>query len=178
MMSCIRLFFILCSVLTPALCCDWRHYRRYSNNSLTFIRLMGGPLTKEKSPVPFPEKLNKLIRNAEVETKLVFIRDNLKEIAHLYHHGNRSSVTWDTHTTTKFLTNIDRQIEELNTCVSTNKTADHRLRKYYKRLVTRILGHTGGSTSSWELLRKETKLRLDHLDLLVTQFIDHLMTLH
>ncbi|XP_040918155.1 interferon a3-like [Toxotes jaculatrix] len=160
--------FILCGVLNPALCCDWlRHYGHYSNISLTLIQLMGGELTEEESPVSFPYRLYRQIRNTEVESQLVFIRDGLELISGLYLHDNLSSVTWNTEKMTHFLMSLNRQIDGLNTCVSMNSTADNRLSGYYRRLKTRTLSHTGGSTASWELIRKETKLHLDQLDLLV-----------
>ncbi|GLD71114.1 interferon a3-like isoform X2, partial [Lates japonicus] len=51
--------------------------------------------------------------------------------------------------------------------VSTNKRADGQLRKYYRRLEKKTLYLTGGAPASWELIRKETKLHLDQLELLV-----------
>ncbi|XP_071319983.1 interferon a3-like isoform X2 [Trachinotus anak] len=160
--------FILCSVLSPALCCDWlRHYGHYSNISLTLIRLMGGQLTEEESPVSFPYKLYKHIRNTEVGSQVVFIRDSLVQISDLYRHDNLSFVTWDTDNTNRFRMSIDRQIDSLNTCVRTNKQVDNSLRNYYRRLRARTLNRTGGSPGSWELIRKETQLHLEQLDLLV-----------
>uniref|UniRef100_A0A3B4Y0P7 Immunoglobulin V-set domain-containing protein n=2 Tax=Seriola lalandi dorsalis TaxID=1841481 RepID=A0A3B4Y0P7_SERLL len=134
---------VLCSVLSPALCCDWlRHYGHYSNISLTLIRLMGGQLTEQDSPVSFPYKFYKHIRNSEVRSKVVFIRDSLVQISDLYRHDNLSSVTWDMDNTNRFRMSIDRQIDGLNTCVSTEQRADNSLRKYYRRLRTSTLDRT------------------------------------
>ncbi|XP_041813269.1 interferon phi 1 [Chelmon rostratus] len=167
MFSWTSLLFLLCSALTPALCCDWlRHYRRLSNNSQTLLHLMG-ELTEEECPVSFPYKLYRHMYNAEVESQLVFIVDSLGLISDLYHHDNLSSANWDTDKTEKFLMNIHRQTEELKGCVSTNKRADVRLRKYFRRLQRNTLNRTGGGAASWELIRKETKKHLDQLDLLV-----------
>ncbi|XP_030263732.1 interferon a3-like [Sparus aurata] len=168
MFSWTSLLFVLCSSLTPVFCCDWlTQYAHLSRTSLKHIRLMGGQLTDQESPVPFPEKLYSRIRNETVESQLVFIRDSLELISDLYHHDNLSSATWDSVETEHFLTVIDRQIDGLNTCVSTNSTTDSRLRKYYRRLETCTVYRTGGSTASWELIRKETKLHLERLYLLV-----------
>ncbi|XP_018516925.1 interferon a3 [Lates calcarifer] len=160
--------FLLCAALAPALCCDWlTHYSRHSNISRTLILQMGDPLTTEESKVSFPYRLYKDIRNTEVESQLVFIRDSLELILNLYHHDNHSSIAWDTDKMDHFLMSVDRQIDGLNTCVSMNKRADSRLRKYYRRLEKRTLYLTGGAPASWELIRKETKLHLDQLELLV-----------
>ncbi|GLD71118.1 interferon a3-like isoform X1, partial [Lates japonicus] len=114
----LTVLFLLCAVLAPALCCDWlTHYSRYSNISRTLILHMGDPLTTEESKVSFPYRLYKDIRNTEVESRLVFIRDSLELILNLYHHDNRSSVAWDTDKMDRFLMSVDRQIDGLNTCV-------------------------------------------------------------
>ncbi|GAA6214732.1 interferon a3-like isoform X1 [Lates japonicus] len=82
----------------------------------------GDPLTTEESKVSFPYRLYKDIRNTEVESRLVFIRDSLELILNLYHHDNRSSVAWDTDKMDRFLMSVDRQIDGLNTCVSKQTT--------------------------------------------------------
>ncbi|XP_034566443.1 interferon a3-like [Notolabrus celidotus] len=198
------LFFVLCSVLTPALCCDWvRHFGRLNGESLNLIQNMGGPLTEQQSPVPFPYRLYEHIHKEKVEAQLVFIRDSLIMISDLYDHDNLTSVTWNNITMEHFLSNIHRQTVELNSCVSSNrqvnltsvtcknntvkdslenvtrqtedlnrcvllkKGVDHKLRNYYRRLTRRTLDHTGGSAASWELIRKETKQHLGHLDVLM-----------
>ncbi|XP_074553054.1 interferon phi 1 [Halichoeres trimaculatus] len=199
------LFFVLCSVLTPALCCDWvRHFGRQNGESLTLISSMGGPLTEQQSPVPFPYRLYTQIHKEEVESQLVFIRDSLIMIAGLYHHNNLTSVTWSNVTMERFLSSIHRQMTELNRCVSTKrqvnltsvicrnstlktdsgedvqgrteelhscaslqKGIEHKLRHYYRRLIRSTLDRFGGNAASWELIRKETKLHLSHLDVLM-----------
>ncbi|XP_070703450.1 interferon a3-like [Pempheris klunzingeri] len=166
------LLVVLCGTMSPALCCDWlRHYGHLSNSSLTLLQLMGGQLTDQDSPVPFPNKLYEQIRNTGVESQLVFIKDSLELIAALYRHDNLSSVTWDTDRTEHFLMSLDRQTEELNACVPSNRRADSRLRRYFRRLDTSTLRRTGGSAASWELLRKETRAHLEQLDLLVASIL-------
>ncbi|XP_033501258.1 interferon phi 1 [Epinephelus lanceolatus] len=162
------LLVVLCSSLTPVLGCDWlRHYGHLSNMSLHLLHQMGGQLTEQDCPVPFPSKFYDRIRNATVMSQLVFIRDSLELIAGLYLHDNRSSVGWDTDKTERFLMTIHRQADGLNSCVLTNRRADSRLRKYYRRLETRTLYNTGGSAVSWELIRKESRRHLHQLDVLV-----------
>ncbi|XP_028268215.1 interferon a3-like [Parambassis ranga] len=161
------LLFVLCSVLNSALGCKWLSDGRLRNESITLIEAMGGPMTKEGSPVSFPYRFYDRIENSQAEKQLVFIRDSMKLIFRLYHHNNYSSAAWDTVRTEHFLMSIDKQIEELNHCVSTNIRTDRRLRRYYRKLATSTLHHTGGSAASWELIRKETQQHLFHLDLLV-----------
>ncbi|KAM8844065.1 interferon phi 1 [Spinachia spinachia] len=158
------LVFLLCSAATPGLCCNWlQHYGHLSNWSLTLVQTMGDRLTDQESPVSFPYRLYQRIRNQTVRTQLVFIRDSLELMAGLYHHNNRSSVTWDTDKMEHFLGIIHRQTDGLNRCLSTQKGGNRSLRSYYRRL-QHTLYSTGGSPASWELIRKETKLHLDQLD--------------
>ncbi|XP_058509986.1 interferon a3-like [Solea solea] len=162
----------LFTVLTPALCCDWlRHYDHYSNTSLTLVRRMVGQVTHHEAPVSFPYRFYSCIRHTEVKSQLVFIRDSLSLISDLYHHDNISSVPWETKLTHRFLIDIDSMIDGLNTCVSMQKRADTRLKKYYKRLVRRTVYCTGRSSESWQTLIRETKLHLDQLQLLVSSIL-------
>ncbi|XP_068581709.1 interferon phi 1 [Cebidichthys violaceus] len=159
---------LLCSAVSPVLGCDCvRNYGRLSNTSLTLVQVMGGQLTDQESPVPFPYRFYKRVKKDEVESQVIFIRDSLELIAGLYRHDNRSSVTWDTDKTESFLMTIDRQTEDLKSCVSTHRRKNMSgLKRYYRKLEKKTLYRTGGSPESWELIRKETKLHLKHLDLL------------
>ncbi|XP_035769985.1 uncharacterized protein LOC118455345 [Neolamprologus brichardi] len=241
------LLFVLCGALTPALCCDWlTHYKQPSKEARDLLTLMGDQLTEQHSsvhPVRFPKHLYKQIKNSEVESKLVFIRDSLQLIFCLYRHDNLSAAPWGADKTEGFLTVIHRQIMELSACVSghahftafslltganmhphplsftssqsllfisasppftssqsllfisasppftssqsllfisasppprassssvsTNSPANSRLRSYYRTLANSTLSCSGCGTASWQLLRKETKLRLEQLELLV-----------
>ncbi|XP_047428908.1 interferon phi 1 [Mugil cephalus] len=162
------LFYVLCNSLTFALCSDWlRLYNQLSSSSLTLIESMGGPITDDECRVPFPYKLYSSAANSEVEShKLVFIRDTLKLILDLYRHDNISSAGWDTTKTDHFLISIDRQIDELNSCVSTQRV-NRELRRYFRKLRMNTLQSMDGSAASWELLRQQTKLHLQQLDLVV-----------
>ncbi|XP_068192397.1 interferon a3-like [Antennarius striatus] len=167
MLTWTKLLFFLCGALSPALCCDWlRHYRHLSNTTRSLLNVMGGQLTEEACPVYFPNKLYSNIRTAEVESQLVFIRDSLQLILDLYHHDNLSSSTWDADLTEHFLKSVERQLDGVNTCVSTHRAPDRGLRRYYRTL-RRTLHRTGSGNASWELIRKETKRHLDQLELLV-----------
>uniref|UniRef100_A0A3P9B3R3 Interferon a3 n=1 Tax=Maylandia zebra TaxID=106582 RepID=A0A3P9B3R3_9CICH len=155
------LLFVLCGALTPALCCDWlTHYKQPSKEARGLLTLMvSTALTPDACSSPLSLSL-------QVDSKLVFIRDSLQLIFCLYRHDNLSAAPWGADKTEGFLTVIHRQIMELSACVSTNSPANSRLRSYYRTLAN-ILCVQGCSTASWQLLRKETKLRLEQLELLV-----------
>uniref|UniRef100_A0A3B4GNT4 Interferon a3-like n=1 Tax=Pundamilia nyererei TaxID=303518 RepID=A0A3B4GNT4_9CICH len=151
------LLFILCGTLTSALCCDWlTHYKAPMEEARGFLTRM---VSTDACSSPLSLSL-------QVDSKLVFIRDSLQLIFCLYRHDNLSAAPWGADKTEGFLTVIHRQIMELSACVSTNSPANSRLRSYYRTLAN-ILCVQGCSTASWQLLRKETKLRLEQLELLV-----------
>ncbi|XP_030592547.1 interferon phi 1 [Archocentrus centrarchus] len=171
------LLFMLCGTLTSAVSCDWlTQYKSVSNDTQVLLKLMGDQLTAQDTSAPalcFPSNLYENIRKSEVESKLVFIRDSLKLISCLYRHDNLSSAPWDADRTERFLTVIHRQITEVNACVSERllSPADSSLKRYYGRLANSTVSCAGCSTASWDLLRMETKLRLDQLELLVASII-------
>ncbi|KAF7645723.1 hypothetical protein LDENG_00199330 [Lucifuga dentata] len=167
MHRCAAMLLLLCSTMTFALCCDWlRHYAHLNNDTLSLLDHMGGPLTQQESPVNFPYRLYEEMKKAKEESQLLFIRNSIELISDLYHSGNQSSVTWNNETTHNFLITMDRQAEELSLCVSTNRKPNSKLRRYYRRLKNTVY-HSGGSTVSWELIRKETQRHLELLQLLV-----------
>uniref|UniRef100_A0A674NA89 Uncharacterized protein n=1 Tax=Takifugu rubripes TaxID=31033 RepID=A0A674NA89_TAKRU len=167
----ISLLFFMGVVLSPGLCCDWlAHFGHLSNQSLSLIRIMGGPLTNQQSPVSFPKELYGRAHNATVDFQLAFLRDSLKLIQRLwlklFQHDELSSVTWGTTNTEHFLMTILRQHREVKRCVSQQtRNADRKLVKYYLTLERRTL------TESWELIRKVTQHHLEQLHMLVASII-------
>ncbi|MEQ2210507.1 hypothetical protein XENOCAPTIV_014590 [Xenoophorus captivus] len=171
--------FILCSVLTSALCCDWlNHYSDLRNSSIVLIESMGGPFTDSSSQVTFPYKLYTRMSKKKANSKLLFIRDCLEQIYGLYRHNDGVlPAAWDSVKTSDFLESINRQIVELDECVSALQLHRHRdpswtlnVRRCFKDLKNQTLDRYGGSRDGWELLRRETKPHLIRLDLLGNQF--------
>uniref|UniRef100_A0A3B5KN38 Uncharacterized protein n=1 Tax=Takifugu rubripes TaxID=31033 RepID=A0A3B5KN38_TAKRU len=173
MLKGISLLFFMGVVLSPGLCCDWlAHFGHLSNQSLSLIRIMGGPLTNQQSPVSFPKELYGRAHN--VDFQLAFLRDSLKLIQRLwlklFQHDELSSVTWGTTNTEHFLMTILRQHREVKRCVN------RKLVKYYLTLERRTLHQkvsTGvmpaNRTESWELIRKVTQHHLEQLHMLVAK---------
>ncbi|KAJ3601411.1 hypothetical protein NHX12_032379 [Muraenolepis orangiensis] len=154
MLNWILTLVLLCSAVGSVRSCDWlRIYGDLSNDSMSLLDQM-------------PEE------------KLVFISDSLIQISQLYHHENLSSVPWNQNKTDLFLLTMDRQAREMNSCVTANKlrakrthteadTQTHlKLSHYYKKLFRSTVHKMGGSVASWELIRKESKVHLEMLDLL------------
>uniref|UniRef100_A0A3Q2PE48 Uncharacterized protein n=1 Tax=Fundulus heteroclitus TaxID=8078 RepID=A0A3Q2PE48_FUNHE len=152
--------FFLCSVLTSALCCDWlSHHSHLRNTSMVLIKEMVKSCSSHLSV------------RLQVNSQLLFIRDSLRHIYDLYRY-NALPADWDAVKTKDFLESINRQIVELDQCVTSAAQTqpalklNKKLKRYYKLLKNRIQNQYGNSKDGWELLRNETKNHLLRLDLL------------
>uniref|UniRef100_A0A4W5LNT1 Interferon a3-like n=1 Tax=Hucho hucho TaxID=62062 RepID=A0A4W5LNT1_9TELE len=113
------IFLIICSVQSVCHCCDWirHHYGHLSAEYLSLLDQMGGDITKQNAPVFFPTSLYRHIDDAEFEDKVRFLNETIYEITKLF-DGNMKSVTWDKKNLDDFLNILERQFENLNSCVS------------------------------------------------------------
>uniref|UniRef100_A0AAQ5WY43 Uncharacterized protein n=2 Tax=Amphiprion ocellaris TaxID=80972 RepID=A0AAQ5WY43_AMPOC len=161
---------VFCSVLTSVLCCDWLTHYNLRNQSLRLVELMGGQLDEQDSPRFLSYNIYRCIETSEVESQLVFIRDSLRLISRLYQHDNVSSAAWSADKTETFRINIHRQTEELSHCVSKQQLANSKARRCYRRLERTLYRAVG--TASWEVLRAETKVHLEQVELLAAS-INH-----
>uniref|UniRef100_A0A8C7URN5 Interferon phi 1 n=1 Tax=Oncorhynchus mykiss TaxID=8022 RepID=A0A8C7URN5_ONCMY len=82
---------------------------------------MGGDITKQNAPVLFPTSLYRHIDDAEFEDKVIFLKETIYQITKLF-DGNMKSVTWDKKNLDDFLNILERQLENLNSCVSAINT--------------------------------------------------------
>uniref|UniRef100_A0A3B5MWZ1 Uncharacterized protein n=1 Tax=Xiphophorus couchianus TaxID=32473 RepID=A0A3B5MWZ1_9TELE len=150
-------------VLTFAHCCDWlSHYNDLRNSTLVLIDSlvstdMGQISTTTTTRLPFRGTLYKKMYGRE-NSQLRFIRDSLEQIYNLYRHGDMSAAGWDDGKTTNFLESINRQIVELNECVSALQ-----LELRLTGVLTRVLLLQGGR-DGWEMLRRATEQNLIQLE--------------
>ncbi|XP_029583226.1 interferon a3-like isoform X1 [Salmo trutta] len=161
---------IICSMQSVCHCCDWirHHYGHLSSEYLSLLDQMGGDITKQNAPVFFPTSLYRHIDDAEVEDKVRFLKDTIYQIINLF-DGNMKSVTWDKKNLDDFLNILERQLENLNSCVSPAMKPERRLKRYFKKLNKNVLRKMNYSAQAWELIRKETKRHLQRLDILAAQ---------
>uniref|UniRef100_A0A669AYA5 Uncharacterized protein n=1 Tax=Oreochromis niloticus TaxID=8128 RepID=A0A669AYA5_ORENI len=87
----------------------------------------------------------------------------LEEVAALFEEDH-SSASWEDSTVRNFLNIVNKQAEELHSCVS-SLSVTPRLRSiitemYFKRLSDDVLKKKGHSAEAWEVIRKETKAHL------------------
>ncbi|XP_045570189.1 interferon alpha 2 isoform X1 [Salmo salar] len=151
-------------------CCDWirHHYGHLSSEYLSLLDQMGGDITKQDAPVFFPTSLYRHIDDGEVEDKVRFLKETIYQITKLF-DGNMKSVTWDKKNLDDFLNILERQLENLNSCVSPAMKPERRLKRYFKKLNKNVLRKMNYSAQAWELIRKETKRHLQRLDILAAQ---------
>ncbi|XP_014048246.2 interferon a3 isoform X2 [Salmo salar] len=151
-------------------CCDWiqHHYGHLSREYLSLLDQMGGDITKQDAPVFFPTSLYRHIDDAEVEDKVRFLKETIYQITKLF-DGNMKSVTWDKKKLDDFLNILERQLENLKSCVSPAMKPERRLKRYFKKLNKNVLRKMNYSAQAWELIRKETKRHLQRLDILAAQ---------
>ncbi|XP_071265506.1 interferon a3-like isoform X1 [Salvelinus alpinus] len=164
------IFLIICSMQSVSHCCDWirHHYGHLSAEYLSLLDQMGGDITKQDAPVFFPTSLYRHIDDSEFEDKVRFLKETIYQITKLF-DGNMKSVTWDKKSLDDFLNILERQLENLNSCVSPAMKPERRLKRYFKKLNKKVLRKMNYSAQAWELIRKETKRHLQRLDILAAQ---------
>ncbi|XP_061081160.1 interferon a3-like [Conger conger] len=147
--------------------CDWiqRGFRRVGGESLSLLSEMGGDITDDMVPVPFPKNLYRSIQNAEMDDKVKFLHESIDQIMELF-DGNLDAVTWNKLKVEHFLTLLDRQSRELQKCVSSASKYERRLNQYFRKLKRNVLKQRKYDTHSWELIRKEVRRHLQRLDLI------------
>uniref|UniRef100_A0AAZ3PJF5 Interferon a3-like n=1 Tax=Oncorhynchus tshawytscha TaxID=74940 RepID=A0AAZ3PJF5_ONCTS len=154
------IFLIICSMQSVCNCCDWirHHYGHLSAEYLSLLDQMGGDITEQEAPVFFPELLYRRIDDAKVKT-IILTFHTIYQITKLF-DGNMKAVIWDKKKLDDFLNILERQFENLKSCVSPAEKPERRLKRYFKKL-----NRKNYSAQAWELIRKETKHHLQRLDI-------------
>ncbi|XP_041737975.1 interferon a3-like isoform X2 [Coregonus clupeaformis] len=149
-------------------CCDWirNHYGLLSAEYLSLLDQMGGDITEQDAPVLSPTSLYRHIDDAEFEDKVRFLNETIYQIKKQF-DGNMKAVTWDKKNLDDFLNILERQFENLNSCVSPAMKPERRLKRYFKKLNRKVLRKMNYSAQAWELIRKETQRHLQRLEILV-----------
>nr|XP_029491402.1 interferon a3-like [Oncorhynchus nerka] len=152
------IFIIICSMQSVCHCCDWirHHYGLLSAEYLSLLDQMGGDITEQEAPVFFPELLYRRIDDAKFEDQVIFRNETIYQITKLF-DGNMKAVTWDKKKLDDFLNILERQFENLKSCVSPAEKPERRLKRYFKKLNRKVLRKMNYSAQAWELIRKETK---------------------
>ncbi|XP_054898999.1 interferon a3-like [Poeciliopsis prolifica] len=167
--------FCACSALS----CRWMEHKfgQYSGNSLNLLDMMANNITNstegEEITVAFPDHLYSQASKASAEGKLSFAVHILKEISVLFEE-DQSSSSWQEVTVENFLNVVNKQADELHSCIkghSHMKKRNTKLHLYFKRLSNEILAKMGHSADAWELIRREVKVCLIKADHLVSSLL-------
>ncbi|XP_014048253.2 interferon a3 isoform X3 [Salmo salar] len=134
-------FQFICSMQSVCHCCDWiqHHYGHLSSEYLSLLDQM-------------------------FEDQVRFRNETIYQITKLF-DGNMKAVTWDKKNLDDFLNILERQLENLKSCVSPAKKPERRLKRYSKELNRKVLRKMNYSAQAWELIRKETRRHLQRLDI-------------
>ncbi|CAI5658275.1 unnamed protein product [Oreochromis niloticus] len=108
------------------------------------------------------------------EDKLAFTVQILKELLALFEEDH-SSASWEENTVENFLNIVDKQTEELHSCIGSHSNTTQkgqqlsfRREKYFKRLLNKILKKNGYSAEAWEKIRNITQAHLRQCEFLIS----------
>uniref|UniRef100_A0A3P8RA99 Uncharacterized protein n=1 Tax=Astatotilapia calliptera TaxID=8154 RepID=A0A3P8RA99_ASTCA len=152
-----------------SLSCKWmdHKFKQHNEETLNLLETMvsgnnSTNTTEVEDTVAFPNHLYHQASKASAEDKLAFTVQVLEEVAALFEEDH-SSASWEDSTVRNLLNIVNKQAEELHTCVSSLST-----KMYFKRLSDDILKKKGHSAEAWEVIRKETKAHLMRAEQLVS----------
>uniref|UniRef100_A0A3Q4I0Q5 Interferon omega-1-like n=1 Tax=Neolamprologus brichardi TaxID=32507 RepID=A0A3Q4I0Q5_NEOBR len=121
--------------------------------------------------VAFPNRLYRKTSKATAEDKLAFTVQILEELFALFEEDH-SSASWEENTVENFLSIVNKQAEELRSCIGshsyTTQKGQERTKMYFKRLLNKILKKNGYSAEAWEKIRDITEDHLSQCAFLVT----------
>uniref|UniRef100_A0A3Q1GRP4 Interferon a3-like n=1 Tax=Acanthochromis polyacanthus TaxID=80966 RepID=A0A3Q1GRP4_9TELE len=166
------LFVGLCSS-GSSLNCKWMEgkFKELNKEMLDLLRTMANNSTNTteegENTVAFPHKLYSHASNASATDKLAFVVQTLEETAALFEEDH-SAASWEDSTVDKFLTVVNRQADELSSCIGSHKKKNTKLHMHFKRLSGHILKKMGHSADAWELIRTKIEFHLISAHLLAS----------
>ncbi|CAI5658276.1 unnamed protein product [Oreochromis niloticus] len=153
------------------LSCKWivkHHFSLYNRKALSLLDVMITNTTKDaeiEHNVAFPNQLYHQTSKATDEDKLAFVVQILKEVFDLF-EKNRSSAPWEENTVENFLNIVNKQAEELHSCIGSHSNMTQLT--HFKRLSNETLKDNGYSAEAWEKIRNITQAHLRQCAFLVT----------
>ncbi|XP_078080566.1 interferon a3-like [Mustelus asterias] len=146
-----------------------------NKNAQRSLRDMGGPFpfqctaTRESLKTKSLD-LHQLIKRLQTQDRIQIVLQTLRHINKIY-SMNLGSVTWSRDKVEHFRLLLDRQLSELEECV---RNPGSRLRRNsaihnYFRKLEKFLKQQGFSECAWEIIRTETRGRLQQLLLITAQ---------
>ncbi|XP_063338185.1 interferon a3-like [Pelmatolapia mariae] len=153
-----------------SLSCKWmdQKFRQHNEETLNLLDTMANNstnITEVEVTVPFPNHLYHQVSKSSAKDKLAFTVQILEEVAALFEEDH-SSASWEDSTVRNFLNIVNKQAEELHSCIGShshkkkNSQLYFKTKMYFKRLSDDVLKKKGHSAEAWEVIRKETKAHL------------------
>ncbi|XP_043530574.1 interferon a3-like [Chiloscyllium plagiosum] len=142
-----------------------------NRDALKILTDMGGsfPLqcvaTRESLQID-PLDLHQLVNRSQAQEKFQIVHQTLRHISKIYSRS-LGSVTWSREKVENFRLLLERQLQELETCVrkpgaGSRQRRNSAILKYFKKL-NKFLKQKKFSDCSWEIIRTETRARLQQL---------------
>ncbi|XP_041029205.1 interferon alpha-F-like [Carcharodon carcharias] len=161
---------------TLSLGCERLQLQQVLNTeTLSKLNAMGGPFPRHciRQRLSLKTKpLNLVKLSKELEDRIQIVHQTLCHISKIY-SMNLGSVTWARDKVEKFRLLLDRQLGELEECI--RKTgSEHKLRRNsaihnYFRKLEKFLKQEKFSDCAWEIIRTETRARLQQLLFVIAQ---------
>uniref|UniRef100_A0A672H0T0 Interferon a3-like n=1 Tax=Salarias fasciatus TaxID=181472 RepID=A0A672H0T0_SALFA len=150
-----------------SLSCRWMNdkFQQHSEESMALLDHMTNNSTNTTedaeldASLAFPYSLYNQASNASDEDKLAFTVHVLREVCGLFEE-DYSAASWEESTVEDFLIVLNRQADELSSCVSSQPTTS-----LYSTDLTEPLAE------AWELIRTEIQRHLQRADLLASSLI-------
>ncbi|XP_069016535.1 interferon a3-like [Embiotoca jacksoni] len=151
-----------------SLSCRWmdHKFKQHSESLLDLLNTMANNSTNttedagEENTVAFPSKLYDQASKASAEDKLAFTVQVLKEVAGLFEEDH-SAASWEESTVERLLNVVNKQADELHSCIRTHGHKENRkLHMHFRRLSHHVLKKMDHSAEAWELIREEIKIHL------------------
>ncbi|XP_072417228.1 interferon alpha-F-like [Chiloscyllium punctatum] len=163
---------------TLSLGCERLHLQQVLNTeTLSKLHEMGGPfpghcLRQRFSLKTKPLDLVKLSDGVGTQDRIEIIHQTLHHINKIY-SMNPGSVPWAWDKVENFRLLLEQQLRELQDCLR-KPGSDHKLKRnaaiqHYFRKLEKFLKHKKFSDCSWEIIRAETRARLQQLLFIMAQ---------
>uniref|UniRef100_A0A3B4F0X1 Interferon a3-like n=1 Tax=Pundamilia nyererei TaxID=303518 RepID=A0A3B4F0X1_9CICH len=135
--------FLALSTESSSLSCRWmdHKFRQHNEETLNLLDTMAKNATNTSEvevTVAFPNHLYHQVSKSSAEDKLAFSVQILEEVAALFEEDH-SAASWEDSTVRNFLNIVNKQAEELHSCVSSLSVREVRLR-WFGQEILHILG--------------------------------------
>ncbi|XP_078385338.1 interferon alpha-F-like [Cetorhinus maximus] len=163
---------------TLSLGCDRLQLQQVLNTeTLSKLNAMGGPfprhcIRQRLSLKTKPLNLVKLSKELEIQDRIQIVHQTLRHISKIY-SMNLGSATWAQDKVENLRLLLDRQLAELDECVR-KPGSEHKMRRNsaihnYFRKLEKFLKQEKFSDCAWEIIRNETRARLQQLLFIIAQ---------